>query len=141
MIDKILKGLQQAGESLKEQAGNIGESAKEKSYQIIEDWVAVFPKLEGYGLRITSFSLAVAINPSLEVEFVGSHVDFTEERLATLLEENKNSAILRTIFTTIRTTYRLHQRINHRLEDPLILKLKVRLSPEVRVFIGKPEVL
>ena len=73
MIDKIKKALQDATEMVKEQTSSLSEGAKEKTYQLIEEWLQIFPKLEIYGLEVTSFGLSVAISPALEVELVGDH--------------------------------------------------------------------
>lgn len=138
MIDKIKQALQEAGDMLKDQASSIGEGAKEKSYRLIDDWLKVFPQLEVYGLEITSFSLSVAISPALEVELVSKHEKFPKERLDQIIAENKGKAALLSVFTTIRTTYQLHRRIYATLREPLIVKIRIRLSPEIRVFIGEP---
>ncbi|MCB0376457.1 MAG: hypothetical protein KDD04_11105, partial [Sinomicrobium sp.] len=92
MIDKIKKALQDAGEAIKDQTTSFSEGAKEKTYQLIDEWLMIFPKLEIYGLEITSFGLHVAISPSLEAELVGDHKKFTPERIQQILEENKGSA-------------------------------------------------
>lgn len=138
MIDKLKKTIHGASILLKEQAVNLGEGAKEKSYKIIEEWLQVFPKLEAYNLKITSFSLGVAISPSVEVELVGKHADFNKERLNEILAENKNSAALLSVFNTIKTTYSFHEKIDAELKDPLIIKIKIRISPEIKVFVGEP---
>lgn len=138
MIDKIVKGLQDAGESIKEQANMLGSGAKEKTYAVIEDWLQVFPQLEIYGLKVESFAMGVAISPSLEVDLKGSHADFSPQRLEQLLDKKDNSAALRTVLTTIKTTYSLHRRTYADLQEPLIVKVRVRISPEVKVFIGEP---
>ena len=123
---------------LRDQAANIGEGAREKSYQLIEEWLQVFPKLEVYGLEITSFALSVAISPALEVELVGKHEDFTEERIQRILEDNRSSTAIVSVMNTIRTTYAFHRKIYANLEDPLVVKIRIRLSPEIKVYIGKP---
>lgn len=138
MIDKIVKTLQDAGDSLREQASNIGTGAKEKTYTMIEDWLKVFPQLEIYGLKVESFALGVALSPSLEVDLKGAHADFSEKRLEELLAKEENSTALRTVLSTIKTTYSLHRRIYADLQEPLIVKIRVRISPEVKVFIGEP---
>ena len=138
MLDKLLKNLQQTGNVLKEQAGNIGSSAKEKSRALIDDWIQVIPRMEEKGLEMTSFSLGLAISPSLEIEMIGSHEDFSQERLKEILEECKGQAILTSVFSTIRTTYNLYERTEKPLIDKLILKIRVRLSPEIKVLIGEP---
>ena len=137
MIDKIKKTLQDAGDIIKEQAASLGEGAKERSNQLIEDWLKIFPKLEIYGLEITSFALSVTLSPALEVELIGKHEDFTQERLQTIISENKNAALL-SVFNTIKTTYNLHRRTYALVKDPLIVKIKIRISPEIKVYIGQP---
>ena len=138
MIDKIVKTLQDAGESLREQAGNLGTGAKEKTYQLIDDWLKVFPQLEIYGLKVESFALGVALSPSLEVDLKGSHKDFSMQRLEEILANPDSTCARRTVISTIKTTYSLHRRIYADLQDPLIVKIRIRLSPEVKVFIGEP---
>jgi hypothetical protein len=138
MLDKIKQALQEAGDLLKDQATAFGEGAKEKSYQLIDDWLKVFPQLELYGLEITSFSLSVALSPALEVELVSKHEKFPKERLDQIIAENKGKAALLSVFTTIKTTYQFHRRIYANLREPLIVKIRIKISPEIRVFIGEP---
>lgn len=138
MIDKLKQAMQEAGDLLKQQASSIGEGAKEKSYQLIEDWLKVFPQLELYGLEITSFSLSVAISPSLEVELVSKHEKFPMERLDQIIAENRGKAALLSVFTTIKTTYLFHRKIYATLREPLIVKVRIKISPEIKVFIGEP---
>jgi len=138
MIDKLKQALQEAGELLKDQASNFGEGAKERSYQLIDDWLKVFPQLELYGLEITSFALSVAISPSVEVELMSKHDKFPKERLDEIIAENKGKAAIISVFSTIRTAYQFHRKIYANLREPLIVKIRIRLSPEIQVFIGEP---
>lgn len=138
MIDKIKKALQDAGEVIKDQTSSLSEGAKEKTYQLIDEWLQIFPKLEIYGLEITSFGLHVGISPALEVELVGDHKKFGPERLQQILQENKSSAAMTSVFTTIKTAYGLHRKTYANLRDPLIVKIKVKITPEINVFIGEP---
>ena len=138
MIDKIKKAFLEATEMIKEQASTLGEGAKEKSYQVIEEWLKVFPQLEINGLEVTSFALSVALSPALEVELKGSHKDFTEDKVNQIIEENRKSTGLLTVMNTIKTTYALHRKTYANLNDPLIVKVKIRLSPEIKVYIGQP---
>ena len=138
MIDKLKQALQEAGELLKDQASNFGEGAKERSYQLIDDWLKVFPQLELYGLEITSFVLSVAISPSVEVELMSKHDKFPKERLDEIIAENKGKAAIISVFSTIRTAYQFHRKIYANLREPLIVKIRIRLSPEIQVFIGEP---
>lgn len=138
MIDKLKRTFQEATEMLKDQAANLGEGAKERTYKLIDEWLQIFPKLEIYGLEITSFSLSVAISPSLEVELTGKHEDFTPEKLEEILKEDGKNAAMFSVFNTIRMTYSLHRKVYAALKEPLIVKIKLRISPEIKVFIGEP---
>ena len=138
MLDKLLKNLQQTGQTIVEQASQLGSSAKEKSSALIEEWIQVIPRLEEQGLEMTSFAVSLALSPGLEVEMLGKHEDFTQERLKQILEECKGQAILTSVFSTIRTTYNLYEKTKKPLQEPLILKIRVRLSPEIKVLIGEP---
>lgn len=138
MIDKIMRGLQEATEVFREQTSNLGEGAKARTEKLIEDWLQVFPKLEIYGLEITSFALGVAISPSIEVELVGKHEQFTKERLQEIIDANRKNAIMLSVFNTIKTAYTFHRKTYATLREPLIVKIKVKLSPEIKVFIGEP---
>ncbi len=137
MIDRLKKALQEASDAVMEQAGNLGESAKEKGYQIIDEWLSVFPKMQAYGLEMSNFSLVVALSPALEVEMRGTHENFTPEKLEQILKENKNSAVLTSVFTTVKSTYTLYSKTGNKLQDPLIIKMKIKITPEIKVSIGQ----
>ena len=136
MIDKIKQTIKDMTDAIQEQATSLGENAKEKGYQIIDDWLQIFPKLEMYKLNINSFSLSVGISPSLDVELVGKHEDFSKERLQQILAEVRGNTALSLVFNTINTTYSLHRKIYATLRDPLIVRIRIKLTPEVRVTIG-----
>lgn len=138
MIDKLKQSIQQAGDVIKEQANMLGDSAKEKAYGLIEEWVTILPRLENSGMEITSFGTSISFSPCLQVELVGAHKDFSNERLKELLEEHAESTPLKLVFSTIKTTYNLHDKSGSSIEEPLIVKIKVGLSPEISVFIGQP---
>ena len=131
MLDALLN-------SLSKVSNTIGEGTKEKTLAVIEDWLKIFPQLAEYGLEITSFSLGLAISPSLNVELLGRHEDWTDERIADYLTKHKGEHAITTVFSTIRTAYRLQRKTGARLREPLILKIIVRISPEVRVVLGQP---
>ena len=132
-----MKAIQDATDMLKEQASNIGEGAKEKSYQLIEDWLQIFPRLQQYGLRVNSFALQVAISPALEAELVGHHVEFSMDSLDAILNSCKGNPALTSVFTAIRTTYLLHSKTNLPLIEPLIVRIRIKLTPEIKVYLGK----
>ena len=135
MLDDILEGARKAMSGL---ASTVGEGTREKTNKLIQDWLEIFPILEGYGLRITSFSMTLAISPSLNVELVGAHENWTEEAIKERLKAHKGETALVTVFTAIRTAYRLQKQTKAELQDPLILKVIVRITPEVRVVLGQP---
>ena len=137
MIDKIKKSFTTAGDLIKEQASAIGDAAKQKGFLIINDWISVLPKMESYGLETTFFSLSVSINPTLEVELKGDAEKFDQAYCEKLIEENKGSTPMNLAFNAIKTTNQLYRRTGMKTLNPLILRLKVRLSPEVRVSYGE----
>lgn len=137
MIDLLKKAFQDASDAIKEQAGNLSESAKERGFQLIEEWLGIFPRMQGYGLEMINFSLTVAISPALEVEMRGRHQDFTLEKIEQILKDNKNSAAMISVFTTVKSTYTLYRSTGNSLNDPLIIRLKVKIPPEIKVTIGQ----
>lgn len=150
MIDKLKETLNQASEILKEQTNNIGEvikegsstfseAAKEKSQKLIDDWLQVFRRLEEYGFKITSFGLGVALSPSLEVELEGSAEEFSLERIEQLLEENQDSTSLTSVFRTIKMTYETHGKISSQKYDLVLVKVLVKIAPEIKVVLGEPK--
>ncbi|MEL7119997.1 MAG: hypothetical protein AAFO07_11170 [Bacteroidota bacterium] len=138
MIDKLQQAFKEATATFREQASQLGNNAKEKTYQLIEDWLKVFPKLEIYGLEINSFAFNLAFNPSLEVEMLGLHEKFTMDRIDQILSENKKDPAILSVMNTIKMTYNLHKRTYGDRKEPLIVKIKVKVTPEIKVFIGKP---
>jgi len=138
MLEKIKRTLREAGEAVKEQASILGEGAKEKSYQLIEEWLKIFPKLEKYGLKITSFALSIALSPALEVELKGSHQDFSAERLRDILKDCAGNTALLSVLNTVKMTYDFHRKIYAELREPLIVKIRIKITPEIKVFIGEP---
>ena len=135
MLEEILDSARKAVAGL---ASTVGEGTREKTNQLIEDWLDIFPTLATYGLEITSFSMALALSPSLNVELLGQHSDWNEEAIKERLAAHKGETALTMVFTAIRTAYRLQRQTRAPLRDPLILKVIVRITPEVRVVLGQP---
>jgi hypothetical protein len=119
-------------------AGTVSEGAKEKTLNLIEDWLEIFPQLAEYGLEITSFSMGLALSPSLNVELLGTHENWSDEAIAQRLEDHKGETAITMVLSTIRTAYRLQRQTKAPLKDPLILKITVKITPEVRVVLGLP---
>ncbi len=138
MLDKFKKSISQAGEVIKEQAAALGDAAKQKGYDIINDWISILPNLMSYGFEVSFFSLSVSINPTMEVELVGDAEKFDKEYIEKCLEESKGSTPLNLVFTSVKTTYQLHQKAELETLNPLCVRIRVRLSPEIRVSYGDP---
>lgn len=138
MIDKLFKTFHQFTDSVKEQASNLGESAKEKSFQLIEEWIKVLQKMNQYGLEVTSFGLGLALSPFLDVELKADPLELTEEKIELIIEENKGSKALVSVFRTLQTTLELHRRAHGEQFNVIIIKLKVKIPPEIRVILGEP---
>lgn len=135
---KIFQALQDATGAIKVQAASIGEGAREKSNQVVEEWLQIFTRLEHYHLKMNSFSVALGFSPGLEAELQGTHADFAPERLDQILKACKGSPGLLSVFTTVKTAYALHTKAKLPLVEPLIIRIRIRLTPEISVFIGKP---
>ncbi len=136
MIKKIKQSISNAGDLIKEQANALGDAAKQKGYLIINDWISILPKMESYGLSTTFFSISVSLNPTLDVELSGNAEKFNKEYLDQLIEENKGSTPMNLVFSAIKTTYQLHQQTGFQTLDPLTVRVKVRISPEIKVSYG-----
>lgn len=127
-------------ESAKNAANEAGQAALDATLQAIEKWLEEFPKIESYGLQISNFSFIMRLSPSLEIEMKGNHEDFPIARLEEIIAENKKTSLTGMLFSAIRTAYRLHSKIAAKPEDQLLIKMRLSLSPEIAVFIGKVRV-
>lgn len=151
MLNKLKKTISNAGDAIKEQAvtvsdaikeqaGNVTDAIKEKTFLLIEDWLTIFPNLESHGLKIMSFGLSVGINPSLNVELQGKANIFTTEILENLIIENKGNQPLTTVFKAIKMTYEWHKKTGTKGRfDIILLQLSVKITPEVKVYLGTPK--
>ncbi|MBK9014903.1 MAG: hypothetical protein IPM82_12955 [Saprospiraceae bacterium] len=138
MFEKIKKTINDAGDSIKEQATSLGEAAKEKGYQIIDGWISTLPKLEAYGFKTTYFAMSVSINPTLVIEMRSDHEAFPLGRVDAILAENKGSSPVNLVFTAVKTTLLLHEKARIEAINPLTVRVSVRFSPEVKVSLGNP---
>lgn len=141
MFDKFKSTIQQAGDAIREQAENFGDAAREKTMQLIEDWLKIFPKLEAYGLTVSSFGICMALSPSLEVELQGDADDFSHERIKEILDANADDKAIQMVFKTIQTTLDWHRKIGAKHFDFLLIKLIVKITPEVKVYLGAPKIV
>ena len=155
MLDKFKKSINEATDSLKVQAAQLTDSmketviekttelsdaVKEKTNQLFDDWLKIFPDLENYGLKVMSFGFCMGISPALDVELRGAAADFAPERLTIILAEVEGNRALSTVFKAIKTTYDLHAKTgsNHHHFDVILLKLSIKITPEVMVYLGQP---
>lgn len=139
-FSSLLDTARHAGEKIREATNAAGQAVADKTLQTIENWLEEFPRIESYGLQITNFAFKMGLSPSLDTEFTGSHYSFPKERLAEILAENKATSLTGMVFNAIKTAYYLHGKIASTLEEPLIVKIKLSLTPEISVFIGKPDI-
>ena len=150
MLKNILKTLQDTQDLVKEKATEINEAAKEKINEakdhtrekilsIIEEWVELLPKLMSLGFEMTSFGISMSLSPCMLAELKGKTENFSEERIKELLEIHKNDKSLKLFLNVIKTTFMLHKKTNARMKDELIVRVEVKLSPEINVFIGQPQ--
>ncbi len=162
MLDKFKKSINDATDSLKTQAAQLTDSVKErtteftdavkekttelsdavkdKTNQLFDDWLKIFPNLEDYGLKVMSFGFCMGISPALDVELRGSAADFSPDRLAIILAEVEGNRALSTVFKAIKTTYTLHAKTgsDYHHFDVILIKLSIKITPEVMVYLGKP---
>jgi hypothetical protein len=140
-IQDIFETAKNTGAVLREKAAAAGQAAFENTLQAIEKWLEEFPKIESYGLRVSNFAFTMGLSPSLEVELKGERADFPAERLAEIIAEHKSGSLTGMVFSAVRTAYKLHAKIAQTPDDMLLVKIRLSLSPEISVFIGKPRVL
>lgn len=138
MIDKIIKNFQEASEVIKEKASALSQDAKDKTSKLMDEWLGVFPELISYGFKMTSFGVGFAISPSIDVELTGETAEFTVERLSKLIEQNQGKKTLTSVLSSIKSTLALYDRMDLPLKTPIILKIKVKITPEIKVYLGTP---
>ncbi len=139
MIEKLKKTISDAGEAIKEQANNVSDAFKEKTYALIDDWLQIFPDLEAQGLQVMSFGLCMGISPALDVELRGKAKAFSPESIDKILDKCKGNNALTTVFKTIKTTYEWHRKTGTEGKfDAILIKLSVKITPEVKVYLGTP---
>ena len=129
------------GEKIREKASNLSQAAVDNTIQAIEKWLEEFPRIEAYGLQIATFSFNVGLSPSLEVEMRGVRADFPSERLAQIIAENKSGSLTAMVFGAVKTAYRLHGKISQTPDEALFVRIRLSISPEISVFIGRPKIV
>jgi hypothetical protein len=141
MLKNIIKTLQDTGDLVKEKAGELNESAKEKIMSGIEDWIEILPKIKALGFETTAFGISMSISPCLNVELKGKTADFTEEKIKEYLEMFKTDKTLKLFLSVLKTTIVLHKKSKAELKEDIFVRIDVKLSPEIKVYIGQPCIL
>lgn len=139
-LNSLFESAKNTGAVLREKAVAAGQAAMDSTVQAIEKWLEEFPKIESHGLQVSNFAFVMGLTPSLEVEMTGSHFSFPPEKLAEILAENKSGSLTGMVFNAVKTAYRLHGKVAKTREEPLIVKIRLSLSPEISVFIGRPNI-
>ena len=141
LSDAAKEKTMQIAESAKGHADHIADFAKEKAFLLFEDWFHIFPDLEAYGLKVSSFGVCMSISPSLEIELRGKSKDFKPERVAEIIEAHKDSKPLLSIFKAIIMAYNLHAKVGAATFEIIYVKISIRLTPEIHVFLGEPRLV
>jgi hypothetical protein len=132
MLKNIIKTLQDTGDLVKEKAGELNESAKEKIMSGIEDWIEILPKIKALGFETTAFGISMSISPCLNVELKGKTADFTEEKIREYLEMFKTDKTLKLFLSVLKTTIVLHKKSKAELKEDIFVRIDVKLSPEIK---------
>ena len=141
MIEKFKKSLLQASDTLKDQMGNLGESAKEKTFGMFEQYAEILPKLQEYGLVMKTFGISISISPAMEVVLQGKSKEFEVERIDELIKTHKGETIITSVFRTMKTSIEIHKKSGGPQFEHIYLKIAVKISPEVKVVLGEPMIL
>lgn len=140
MVDKILNLLDEAKNNLKHQAENISANARNQYEKVIEDWIQIIPHIEQSGLSLYSFSFGASLNPSIDAEFKGKCADFPIEKWEELISLNDKDKSLTLVFNTLKSTFKMYQKIKPEMPEDFYLRIRIRLNPEIRVFLGEPPI-
>ena len=140
LADAVKEKTHELTDAVKEKTTELTDAVKEKTNQLFDDWLKIFPDLENYGLKVMSFGFCMGISPALDVELRGSAADFAPERLEEILAEVGGNRALSTVFKAIKTTYNLHAKTgsNYHHFDVILIKLSIKITPEVMVYLGQP---
>ena len=140
MVDKILNLLDDAKNNIKNQAENISASAKNQYEKMVEDWIKIIPQIEESGLQLYSFSFSASLNPSIDAEFRGKCVNFPLEKWEELISLNEKNKSLALVYNTLKSTFKMYHKIKQEMPEDFYLRLRIKLSPEIRVYIGEPPI-
>jgi 16S rRNA C967 or C1407 C5-methylase (RsmB/RsmF family) len=140
MVDKILNLLDEARNKLKHEAENISSNARNHYDKVLDDWIKIIPQIEQSGLTLYSFSFGASLNPSIDAEFKGKCIDFPIEKWEEFISLNEKNKSLTLVFNTIKSTFKMYQKIKTELPEEFYLRIRIRLSPEIRVFLGEPPI-
>lgn len=137
MFDKIINLIDEAKSNIKQQADNISAGARQQYEKMVDDWIQIIPEIEGSGLTLYSFSLGASLNPSIDAEFKGKCIDFPISKWDELIALNEKNKSLSLVFNTLKTTFKMYGKIKNEMPEEFYLRIRIRISPEVRVFLGE----
>ena len=66
-------------------------------------------------------------------------VNINMNQLIKKIEENKESNSLTSVLKTIKMTYETHSKISSQQYDVVLVKVLVKLTPEIKVLLGEPK--
>jgi hypothetical protein len=139
ILDQLRNAVDRLSEEVRNQASNISDSAKEKSMEMIDEWLNIFPKLQSYGMDMSSFAVHLSISPGLDVEMIADRKDFEPEKVRRLLDDNKEVKWLAFVLRTVIMAFDMNDKLDRREPyEKVILKIKVKIPPEVKVILGEP---
>ncbi|HMX41138.1 MAG TPA: hypothetical protein PK971_05370 [Saprospiraceae bacterium] len=139
-LENLIETAMSAGATLREKAAGVGQSAVEGTLEAIERWLEEIPRIEGYGLKVSSFTFVMRLSPSLDIEMRGKQADFSAARLDHIVAQQKTASLSGMVFTAMRTAYRLHSKVALAPHEDVVVKMRLSLSPEISVIIGERSV-
>lgn len=140
MLQKIKKGISQAKNSIIEEVTSVKDSTLRGGSKLINSWLDILPILEECGFEITCFAMGYSISPTLEVELKGRVDQFPDEKIKAIMELHPKNGLIKTVFQAIKTTLHIYKKSDSTPQNDLIVSLRVRISPEVKVFVGTPTI-
>jgi 16S rRNA C967 or C1407 C5-methylase (RsmB/RsmF family) len=102
--------------------------------------IEIIPQIEESGLQLYSFSFSASLNPSIDAELRGKCVDFPLEKWEELISLNEKNKSLSLVYNTLKSTFKMYHKIKPEMPEDFYLRLRIKLSPEIRVYIGEPPI-
>ncbi len=140
MLNKINNGIVHVYEIVYGQINIFKSIAQNRIHNLIHSWLSIFPLLESNHLKVDSFGVNVGFNPSLEVEMYADPNLINEHTLPDILLKVNHSKPATTVFKSIQRAITWHHNMSVSAPyDKIYVKLLVKITPEVKVFLGTPK--